>query len=153
MKVPPINRSSEWARLRRQAAQLHRLLTGLLLLLLQDRNSQTVLFARSFCRVKEKYCQMTLEFTYFRPAGTYFNLVRTDVFEMDPWALELKYFLLEYFAIFYHLAMIKNNFWRSCIRTIIRVKYRESPLSTVSLSTVPGLVRFQIVLNSMNSSV
>ena len=31
--------------------------------------------------------------------------------------------------------------------------YRGSPLTTVSLSTNPGIVQFEIVLNSMNSPV
>ena len=38
-------------------------------------------------------------------------------------------------------------------RSETKKRYRGSPLSTVSLSTIPGIVRFKIVLNSTNSQV
>jgi hypothetical protein len=35
-------------------------------------------------------------------------------------------------------------------RILCNSKYREYSLSTVSLSTIPGIVRFSIVVNSIN---
>ena len=33
------------------------------------------------------------------------------------------------------------------------IEYRGSPISTISLSTMPGIVRFKIILNSTNSPI